>query len=105
MGSRRGLPTLKAKGTEKPSQEATGNCSLSLASGGRVVLFQAKEKEQTSQGVKEEGQPSLGTGGVGNRPVLGEVIQRLCPELMGGVNLSPTTRGRGQPSFGAERME
>lgn len=29
--------------------------SLSLASGGRVVLLQAKEKEQTSQAVKEVG--------------------------------------------------
>ena len=60
-------------------------------------MLQAKEKEQTSHGVKEVGTIIITdrTEGVGSWPVLGEVIQRLCPELMGGVNLSPTARGRG----------
>ena len=103
-GQQRELPTLKAKGTERPSQEATGNkiCFLSPANGGRVVLFQAKEKEQTSHRVKDS---LLWAEGVGSRPVLCEVIQRLCSELMGAGNRSPTARGRGLPPFGTEGME
>lgn len=53
---------------ERPSQETTGNktCSLSLANGDRVLLLQAKEKAQTSHGVKEVGAAitrGLGSGG------------------------------------------
>lgn len=92
------LPTLKAKGTERPSQEATGNkiCFLSPANGGRVVLFQAKEKEQTSHRVKDS---LLLAEGVGSRPVLREVIQRLCSELMGGGESVSHCQGEGTAAF------
>lgn len=42
---------------KRPSQEATGDKTyhLSLDNSGRVVLLQAKEREQTSHGVKEAG--------------------------------------------------
>lgn len=83
-GNRRGLTTFRTKGIVKPFQEDTGSktCHF-LAHESRAFLFLAKQKEQTSRGVKGVGAVITRGPGSGSKSVLTEGPQGPSPELMG----------------------
>lgn len=101
---RKGSQLSGQKGWRSPPRDPRGqNLLPALSKGGRGVLLQAKEEEQTSLGVKEVGAAITGGGGKGEQAGLWGENSATLPGVDGKGSLPPDS-GRGQPSLGVEGM-